>query len=57
MKAIYILPEMAQAGAEALVECQVAKMDEKDTAVEVYLAMVSVAMIAAMKRSETETVH
>lgn len=56
MSEAVILPEMLQAGIEALSECEARAFTNVDTVIAVYLAMVTVLEISEM-RKQVETVH
>lgn len=49
MNETVILPEMLQAGLEALAECKKRKFNARDTVIDVYLAMEAIREIAAMR--------
>jgi hypothetical protein len=51
-----ILPEMLEAGVEALTECRKRKLGDLDVAIAVYLAMRAIEEIATM-RAESRSVH
>lgn len=56
MSETVILPEMLQAGMEALAECRRRGLDDEDVAVAVYLAMSAVYQMAALSES-SQTRH
>ncbi len=56
MTEILMLPEMLEAGIEALLESRQRQLDEKNTCIAIYLAMEGIKAIAFM-REDSDKVH
>ena len=56
MNEVVILPEMLEAGVEAVLECRKLKQPDHDLVIAVYLAMRGIEEIAVM-RADNKSVH